>query len=835
MKRYGKLILFFVCLLVFMGVSGKRILKAEEKEVEKGIITGLAIEPYDNAGKAYENNWWCESELNIYVENVPVEIRKGLCEVTAFVPEGLKDGEYGLEFFFKLVNNFYSGQDVNYARFFMKAGKLQPESEGWTYEKVEGGYEIKFCVGYETDQATEEYQFEIKVHSENPEKNEKIYFTKMNFKEENWESTIVDFSERAIKVDARKFEGEGNVVAIKVDGTGIQLVESPSVMNQGDAVQLELLGSSFETVTCISSDEAVATVSKEGKLVATGAGKTRITLTNKERGTSYSWLLSVIKQDVPKLFSYGIAVSSYDNGGREYNDWWNDSELCAYVENINIGIIRGGYGVSAFIPDYTLKDGRYGVEVSLCRSRSPYDFFSYVGCELVIENGVLDEAASNGVFRRTEGGYLVDMASGYVLNQVVGDYVFVVKLHSTVSGENGSIYFGDLFFADASAGFQYIDLREPELKLSGERLSTGERVRINVAELSDELAINGLEALMYIGGKQKLDVLSSAAVTKLTYQSSNEAVAKITEDGMIAAQAEGEAWIMAKNSITGAECSARIIVKAPYVAPEIKKTAVLVNSSYQYVGVGYGVEAPDFKWISSNKTVGTIEFNTGLFKALKEGTTTITMLDRKSGKICSFVVEVYQVANSDLEQYITIETNGLISQELEQKVTKLLYEVYPEVFDYFANGKYEKVSCTFQEMDGVAYTTGNREMYISAEYLNAHPADVDCITHELIHCAQAYPGGDVWLIEGITDYGRSLIGRYNDEAGWSLATYAPGQSYTDSYGVTGGFLKYVVDNHNPNMVFLLNASLKNGFCPEKIWTENTGYTIDQLWEMYSKQ
>lgn len=63
---------------------------------------------------------------------------------------------------------------------------------------------------------------------------------------------------------------------------------------------------------------------------------------------------------------------------------------------------------------------------------------------------------------------------------------------------------------------------------------------------------------------------------------------------------------------------------------------------------------------------------------------------------------------------------------------------------------------------------------------------------------------DGWLVEGITDYGRSLFGVYNDEANWSLATYQEGQSYTDSYGVTGGFLKYVVENHNSNMVRILN-------------------------------
>lgn len=539
------------------------------------------------------------------------------------------------------------------------------------------------------------------------------------------------------------------------------------------------------------------------------------------------------QNDLPKVFSTGLAITPYNNGGKAYGNWWAESEICAYIENIPIPVTKGGYGATAYIPDYALADGEYGIEISLCYEKSPFSFVSYASTDFVIKNGTLDENRSQEcTWKRVPTGYLVDVALGYCLKETLDNYVLLLKVHSSATGANGCIYFGDLFFADVASGVHFVDLNDKALRFSAERLSDGEIQKTALKELKTDVVVTNAAKTLYVGERLNLKVKTSSSERQLTYTSSDKSVASISKTGKISAKKAGKTNIKVKDKISGSEFSWTLDVTDPYIAPQIEKNAILCGTSYQFFGVGYGLKTEGFTWTSSNRSVGEINEKNGLFQARKPGKTKITMQEKKSGKKYSFTVNVYDVTNQELRTYISVETNNLISPELEQKITELLYDVYPSVFDYFADGVYSKITCTFTEMDGVAYTTG-RDIFVSSNYINSNPQDIDCVTHELIHCAQAYATyDDVWLIEGITDYGRSLFGRYNKEAGWKLSSYEPQQHYTDGYQVTGGFLKYIVENHNKNMISLLNRSLKQGSCPSDIWIKNTGHTIDELWELY---
>jgi hypothetical protein len=115
----------------------------------------------------------------------------------------------------------------------------------------------------------------------------------------------------------------------------------------------------------------------------------------------------------------------------------------------------------------------------------------------------------------------------------------------------------------------------------------------------------------------------------------------------------------------------------------------------------------------------------------------------------------------------------------------------------------------------------------------------DVITHELIHTAQNYPfittsGEDVtWLGEGLTDYGRYMFGIWNDLDGWTLTPYSPGQNYDNSYGVTGNFIKFVVDNYDSQFAVKLNDAFKEEKYSHDLWKVRTGYSIEELWERYA--
>lgn len=190
---------------------------------------------------------------------------------------------------------------------------------------------------------------------------------------------------------------------------------------------------------------------------------------------------------------------------------------------------------------------------------------------------------------------------------------------------------------------------------------------------------------------------------------------------------------------------------------------------------------------------------------------------------------------------IVIETEGLISKELEEQVTAVMHEVYEPVFDYFAEGVYSPVICTFTNDESICKiaATSGRHIWVNADYLNAHPKDLGCIIHELIHCAQSYPSRTYnsvpWLVEGMADYGRYVFAKSADaETGWKLSAYAQGQSYKDGYKVTANFLKYVKEHYSDSIIQTLNHALKQDAYSPNIWIQETGYTIDELWNFYAK-
>ena len=193
-----------------------------------------------------------------------------------------------------------------------------------------------------------------------------------------------------------------------------------------------------------------------------------------------------------------------------------------------------------------------------------------------------------------------------------------------------------------------------------------------------------------------------------------------------------------------------------------------------------------------------------------------------------------------MKDYITVVGNDLISKELEQEVTEFLYDVYPVIYHSFANDEYEKITCSFtyftQEQKNrgeVGYEYSN-QIYINVEYIRKNPQDLNAIMiHELTHSAQHYPNYPVWLTEGIAEYGYYISGYYDEQTCGALEPYREGFHYTDGYRITANFLKYVVECHNKDTVTILNECLKHDVYYADIWEYCTGYTVDELWELYA--
>lgn len=89
-----------------------------------------------------------------------------------------------------------------------------------------------------------------------------------------------------------------------------------------------------------------------------------------------------------------------------------------------------------------------------------------------------------------------------------------------------------------------------------------------------------------------------------------------------------------------------------------------------------------------------------------------------------------------------------------------------------------------------------------------------------------------WLVEGIADYARHVYGINNATAGWSLPSYSNSQHYTDAYGIAASFLNWIKLEYDNGIINKLDSNLRTGTYTYS-WVENTGYTLPDLWLIYS--
>lgn len=166
---------------------------------------------------------------------------------------------------------------------------------------------------------------------------------------------------------------------------------------------------------------------------------------------------------------------------------------------------------------------------------------------------------------------------------------------------------------------------------------------------------------------------------------------------------------------------------------------------------------------------------------------------------------------------------------------KTFQEVYPKLIKRFNNAEKpapKTIVLTFEKgMNHPAHASGSR-LTFSTEWFIAHPDDLACLTHELTHIVQHYPGGGPgWLVEGIADYSRQVFG---PNTSWKLpARVAPNDKYTAAYRVTARFLLWVEKKYAPHFVDEANKKLQAGAFKVEDFKTLTGKTVDELWDEYA--
>lgn len=190
-------------------------------------------------------------------------------------------------------------------------------------------------------------------------------------------------------------------------------------------------------------------------------------------------------------------------------------------------------------------------------------------------------------------------------------------------------------------------------------------------------------------------------------------------------------------------------------------------------------------------------------------------------------------------QLVFINKNSAFDPVIQKELIETYFKVFPVLVSTF-NDKttHEVLFVTDTAYKGVAEASGNRILF-STTYMNAHPTDIDIVTHEGMHLVQGYGygSGPVWLTEGIADFIRYKYGVDNIGSKWYLPEFTAKHNerkYENSYRVTARFFEWIDQKVKPGLIIQIDNELRNHTYNQDTWVKLSGKTIDELWDMYAK-
>ena len=436
-------------------------------------------------------------------------------------------------------------------------------------------------------------------------------------------------------INVKVMQSAGSIVIAPMEATLMSL----GATVQLTATVLDQNGQSVEdaVVTWQSSDESVATVSADGLVTAVGNGVVRITATSGSASTGIDVTVMqsagsmVIEPEMSTLMSLGetvqLTATVLDGNGQPVAGavvtWESGDEAVATVsaQGLVTAVSNGVARITA-----TSGIATAGIDVTVMQS---------AGCIVIepMEATLMSLGASVQLSVTVLDGNGQPVSGAVVTWQSSDEAVATVSTQGLVTAVNNGSVRITATSGSASAGIDVTVLQsagsiviEPEMATL---MSLGETVQ--------------LEATVLDGNGQ----LVSGAV--VMWQSSDEAVATVSAEGLVTAVRNGTARITARSGSASQGIDVTVIQSAGsiVIAPD-EATLMSLGATVQLTATvldqnGQSVEDAVVTWQSGDESVATVNAQ-GLVTAVGNGVARITA---RSGSVSSGIdVSVMQSAGS---------------------------------------------------------------------------------------------------------------------------------------------------------------------------------------------
>ncbi|MFT4204842.1 MAG: basic secretory protein-like protein [Chitinophagaceae bacterium] len=199
--------------------------------------------------------------------------------------------------------------------------------------------------------------------------------------------------------------------------------------------------------------------------------------------------------------------------------------------------------------------------------------------------------------------------------------------------------------------------------------------------------------------------------------------------------------------------------------------------------------------------------------------------------------KMYSMDSTTKDGYTVVFVNNdpTFDTRQKQRMIETFYKVYPQECKIYNPEARNKVVIFIDTAYKDVAATGNGLIRVNPEWMKKNPEDLDVVTHEAMHVVQGYQRYEpIWITEGIADYVRATLGINNEASKWKLPDYNSSQNYTDSYRITARFFIWLESKKEKGIIKKLDNAMRTNTYTDDFWKNETGKTVDELWEEYGK-